>query len=167
MAIQRTPWPVRAAAVLSFVGFAVHLCGFLAVDLALANLLDGLGGLALLMMFGPFGLSLAVLGFLELFAAVGLLGGGILLLCRRRSGVWVTVTASAAGCVGPLAMAARIIPAPIVFGKVAAGMPSGQLALILGGGIVLLAGLTMALAVTAPGRVAGGYGSLSSPCSMA
>ncbi|WP_156686226.1 hypothetical protein [Mycobacterium sp. Marseille-P9652] len=161
MAIQNAPRSLAAgAAALNFVGFAVHLCGFLTAGCALAKLLDGLGFLAVLMLLSPFGLGLGLLGCLELFAAAGLLGGGVLLLCRRRSGVWVTVGASAAGCLGPLLLAARIIPAPIVFGKVAAGMPSGQLALLLGGCVVVLSGLimalTMVLAVTAPGRVAAG-----------
>ncbi|MCV7102637.1 hypothetical protein [Mycobacterium palustre] len=158
----------NAAALLSFAGAAIHACGFAASDLALMKGLDGLGVWAAMLLFSPFGIGLAVVGFLEGAAAVGLLGGGIMLLRRRRSGIRLTVAASGAACVTGALLITRIIPAPFLFGKTVAGLPSYSLVTVVAVFVLALAAVTMALAVAGPTlRSCSRQGSSSRPCSMA
>jgi hypothetical protein len=158
----------NAAALLSFAGAAIHACGFAASDLALMKGLDGLGVWAAMLLLSPFGLGLAVVGFLEGAAAVGLLCGGVAMLRRRRSGIRLTVAACLAACLTGALLITRIIPAPILFGKTVAGLPSYAVATVIAVFVLALAAVTMALAMAAPTlRSFSRQGSSSRPCSMA
>lgn len=137
---------------LSVVASAIHLGGFIASDVALAHLLDGLGFLAILMLLGPFGIGLVVIALLEAVAAVGLFGGAMMLLGRRSAAIPVTVGACVSGCVTGVLLATQIFPAPILFGKTVAGLPSSSVATVIGICVLALTAVTMALALARPTR---------------
>ncbi len=82
---QRTAAVV--VALLGLVGSAVNGLGFFACDLALTKLVGGLGVLTPLLLVGPLGIDLLVVGLLEAAAAVAMFSGAVMLLCRRRAGI--------------------------------------------------------------------------------
>jgi hypothetical protein len=169
----KSPQPVTAAtitvALLGLVGSAVNGLGFFATDLELAKLVGGLGFLAPLLLVGPLGIGLVVMGLLEAAAAVTLLTGAVMLLCGRRAGIWVTVVACVPGVLAGLLLVTEIVPAPLVFGKTMAGLPTQPLAWTIFACTFVTQLATLTLAVSArqscPARA--GYGSSSRPCSMA
>ena len=59
-----------AAAAMSFLGCAAQVAGATATGFAFANLCRGTGILALFLIFWPFGIGLALLGLLQISAAV-------------------------------------------------------------------------------------------------
>jgi hypothetical protein len=122
-----------AAALLGLGGAAVHGLGFVACDLELAKLVAGLGFLSPLLLAAPTGMGLLVLGLLEAAAAAGLFLGAVLVLCGRRSGIWVTLVASVSGLLAGLLLVTHIVPAPLVFGKQMAGLPTEPVAWMLFG----------------------------------
>jgi hypothetical protein len=171
----KSPQPLTAAtitvALLGLVGSAVNGLGFFATDLELAKLVGGLGFLAPLLLVGPLGIGLLVMGLLEAAAAVTLSTGAVMLLCRRRAGIWVTVVACVPGVLAGLLLVTEIVPAPLVFGKTMAGLPTQPLAWIIFACTLITQLATLALAVSRPTRqpcpARAGQGSSSRPCSIA
>jgi hypothetical protein len=141
-----------AVALLGLVGGTVNGLGFLASDLEVAKLLGGLGFLAPLLLVGPLGIGLLVVGLLEAAAAVALFSGGVLLLCRRRAGSWVTLVACVPGLLAGLLLVTQLVPARLVFGKSMAGVPTGPLAWTIVAVTFVTAISTVALAVSSPAR---------------
>jgi hypothetical protein len=150
-----SPPPPTAAitvALLSLVSSAINAVGFLASDLALTKLIRGLGFWAPLLLVGPMGVGLVVVGLAEAAAAVALFSGGMMLLIRRRAGIWVTMVACAPALLAGLLLTTRLVPAPLVFGKTMAGLPTQPLAWTILGCAVVTAASTVALAMSRPAR---------------
>ncbi|GKU47189.1 hypothetical protein [Mycobacterium montefiorense] len=161
------PQPMLAIAValLSLLGTAVNGLGFVASDLELTKLVRGLGFLAPLLLVGPLGVGLLVVGLLEAAAAVALLAGGVMLLCRRRAGTWVSALACVPGLLAGLLLVTQIVPAPLVFGKTMAGLPTQVVPWVIFVYSLITAISAVALLVSQPAHA--GSGSPSRPCSMA
>ncbi|WP_096283755.1 hypothetical protein [Mycobacterium ahvazicum] len=117
-----------AAGLLALTGAAVHGLGFVACDLALAKLVRGLGFLSPLLLAAPTGMGLLMVALLEAVSAAGLFIGAVILWCRRRGGIWVTLVASVPGLLAGLLLVTHVVPAPLVFGKQMAGLPTGAVA---------------------------------------
>ncbi|WP_144207470.1 hypothetical protein [Mycobacterium tilburgii] len=74
-------------------------------------------------MVGPFGFGLLAVGVLEAAAAAGMCVGAIILLLRRRTGIWVTLVACAPALLARLLLVTGIVPALLVFGRRWPGCP--------------------------------------------
>lgn len=153
MKAQLQSLPAAAAGLLSVAGSAVHGWGFLASDLQVARLANGLGFLTPLLMVGPLGLGLLAVGLLEAAAAAGMFAGAIMLLTRRRTGIWVTMVACAPALLAGLLLVGGIVPAPLVFGKTMAGVPTVPFAWTIVASSLITATGTAALAIARPTRV--------------
>lgn len=153
MKARLRPLPAAGAGLLSVLGSAVHGWGFLATDLQFARLANGLGFLTPLLMVGPLGLGLLAVGLLEAAAAAGMFAGAIMLLARRRTGIWVTMVACAPALVAGLLLVSGIVPAPLVFGKTMAGLPTVAFAWTICASALITATGTVTLAVSRPARV--------------
>jgi hypothetical protein len=150
-----SPPPPTAAipiALLSLASSAINAVGFLASDLALTKLLRSLGFWAPLLLVGPMGVGLLVVGLAEAAAAVALFSGGIMLLFRRRAGIWVTMVACAPALLAGLLLVTGLVPAPLVLGKTMAGIPTQPLAWTILACAFVTAALTVALSISRPAR---------------
>ncbi|MEE3063505.1 MAG: hypothetical protein VYA67_06005 [Actinomycetota bacterium] len=117
-----------AVALLGLAGAAVNGLGFVACDVELTKMVRGLGFLAPLLLVGPLGIGLLAVGLLEAVAATGLFVGAVLLLCRRRAALWLSLAASVSGLLAGLLLVSAFVPAPLVFGKEMAGLPTEPMA---------------------------------------
>jgi hypothetical protein len=160
-----------AVALLSLVGSAVNGLGFVACDLELTKMVRGLGFLAPLLLVGPLGIGLLLVGLFEAVAAMGLCSGAVVLLCGRRAGIWVTMVACGPALLAGLLLVTRLVPAPLVFGKEMAGLPTQTVAWAIFACSLVTAISAAALAfsqqVREPWPAPAGYGSPSRPCSIA
>lgn len=111
-------------------------------------------------------MGLLLVGLLEAVAAMGLFAGAVMLLCRRRAGIWVSLVAAVSGLLAGLLLAARIVSAPLVFGKDMAGLPTDAVAWTVFAYALATTISTVALAISLP-KPYPAQGSPSSPCSMA
>jgi hypothetical protein len=150
---------------MTFLGAAVNGLGFVAADLALTKIVGGLGFLAPLLLVGPVGIGLVAVGLLETASAVALFGGAIMLLLRRRTGIWVTVVACVPGLLAGLLLVCGLVPATLVFGKTMAGLPTQPVAWAIV--VCTLATLTAVVALVLSQADQFGQSSPSRPCSIA
>jgi hypothetical protein len=141
-----------AVALLSLAGSAMNGLGFVACYLELTKMVRGLGFLAPLLLVGPLGLGLLVVGLFEAVAAVGLCGGAVILLCGRRAGIWVTMVACGPALLAGLLLVSRLVPAPLVFGKEMAGLPTQPVAWVIFVCSLVTAISVVALAFSQPSR---------------
>ncbi|BBY23397.1 hypothetical protein [Mycobacterium stomatepiae] len=139
-----------AIALLCLAGAAVNGLGFVACDLELTKLVRGLGFLSPLLLAAPTGMGLLVVGLLEAVAAAGLFVGAVLLMCRRRAGVWFSLVASVSGLLAGLLLVTHIVSAPLVFGKEMAGLPTDAVSWSVFAYALLTTISTVALSLSAP-----------------
>lgn len=102
-------------------------------------------GLGLFLVLGPLGWVLSAIGLASLFICLGLIVGGVALLCRSAAGA-VIATIFAIFTLGTQ-LCYLVLPGPFLFGKSGAGM--GALGLLAGSAIAVA---TTALALARPTR---------------
>jgi hypothetical protein len=139
-----------AVALLGLAGAAVNGLGFAACDLELTKLVRGLGFLSPLLLAAPTGMGLLVVGLLEAVAAAGLFVGAVLLLCRRRAGIWLSLVASVSGLLAGFLLVTHIVSAPLVFGREMAGLPTDAVSLTVFASALVTTISTVALAFSPP-----------------
>jgi hypothetical protein len=149
------PWqPPPSGATAVTAGILALLCAGIEAVLvitslaALARLGQGDGtddGIGLFLVLGPMGWILSAIGLASLFISLGLIVGGVALLCRTAAGAVV------AAIFAIFALGAQlcylVLPGQFLFGKSGAGI--GAMALLAGS---VIAVATIALALARPTR---------------
>jgi hypothetical protein len=141
-----------AVALLGLAGVVVNGLGFAACDFELTKLVRGLGLLSPLLLAGPWGMALLMVGLFEAVAVVGLFIGAVMVLCRRRAGIWITLAAAVSGLLAGVLLVSPIVPAPLVFGRQMAGLPTQVVAWMIFAYALVTTISTVVLAVSRPAR---------------